>query len=82
MLQDHHPEVVDVIKKRLLHLQKDSAPPLNVISMHGVILATITIMEPSILDVPYRDGSTFKASDDFVRRWVQRHLNWTERKAT
>ena len=81
MLQDRHPEVVDVIKKRLLRLQKDGAP-LNVISMRGVILATITIMEPSILDVPYRDGSTFKASDDFVRRWVQRNLHWTERKAT
>ena len=78
MLQDRHPEVVDVIKKRLLRLQKDGAP-LNVISMRGVILATITIMEPSILDVPYRDGSTFKASDDFVRRWVQRNLHWTER---
>jgi hypothetical protein len=81
MLQDRHPEVVDAIKKRLLHLQKDGAP-LNVITIRGIILATITIMKPSILDVPYRDGSTFKASDDFVRRWVRRHLNWTERKAT
>lgn len=79
--QDRHPEVVDAIKKRLLRLQKDGAP-LNVISICGIILATITIMEPSILDVPYRDGSTFKASDDFVRRWVRRHLNWVERKAT
>jgi hypothetical protein len=81
MLQDRHPEVVDAIKKRLLRLQKDGAP-LNVISIRGIMLSTITIMEPSILDVPYRDGSTFKASDDFVRRWVRRHLNWAERKAT
>ena len=81
MLQDRHPEVVDAIKTRLLRLQKDGAP-LNVISIRGIILATITIMKPSILDVPYCDGSTFKASDDFVRQWVRRHLNWAERKAT
>jgi len=50
--------------------------------MRGIMLAIITIMKPLILKVQYRDGSTFKASDSFVRRWVQRHLNWTERKAT
>ena len=54
MLQDRHPEVVDAIKTRLLRLQKVSAL-LNVISVRGTILATITIMKPSILDVPYCD---------------------------
>ena len=64
ILQDSHPKVVDAIKKRLLHLQKDGAP-LNVILIHGIILLTITVIKPSILDVPYHNGSIFKASDNF-----------------
>ncbi|KAI9448652.1 hypothetical protein F5148DRAFT_988066, partial [Russula earlei] len=76
-----YPDLVEAIKSRLLHLHKDGAP-LNVVTMCGVLLAVITIMKPSILKLPYHDGSTFKSSDDFVRQWVQRHLNWTERKAT
>ena len=50
--------------------------------MRGVILATILHMKPAILDVPYRDGTTFRASDDFVRRWVKKNLSWSIRKAT
>lgn len=30
------------------------------------MLAMIILMKPKILEIPYRDGSTFKASDDFV----------------
>ena len=39
-------------------------------------------LEPKILEVRYRDGSTFKASDSFVRRWARREMNWAQRKAT
>lgn len=39
-------------------------------------------LEPKILEVRYRDGSTFKASDSFVRRWARREMNWARRKAT
>ena len=46
------------------------------------MLATIILMEPRILEIPYCDGSTFKASDDYVRKWVQQNLNWSQRKAT
>ncbi|KAF8193422.1 hypothetical protein BJ912DRAFT_241100 [Pholiota molesta] len=76
-----YPAVCEAIKARLLSLREAGAP-LTVITMRGIMLAVITVMEPSILDLPYRDGSTFKASDQFVRRWVKENLNWVERKAT
>ena len=61
---------------------REHGAPLTVLTMHGVILATITKMNLLILDTRYGDKSTFKASDNFVRTWVRRHLNWGERKAT
>jgi hypothetical protein len=79
--KDKHPDVVDAIKSCLLQLRGNHAP-LTVITMRGVILATVTTMRPEILQAKFGDGSTFKASDTFVRCWVRRHLNWTERKAT
>jgi hypothetical protein len=39
-------------------------------------------MKPEILEAQYKDGSTFKASDSFVRRWVRQEMNWAQRKAT
>jgi hypothetical protein len=39
-------------------------------------------MEPSILQRQFPDGSTFRASDSFVRSWLHRTMSWTRRKAT
>jgi len=61
---------------------REGGAPLTVLTMRGVILATITKMNPLVLETRYGDGSTFKASDNFVRNWARRHLNWAERKAT
>jgi hypothetical protein len=61
---------------------REAGAPMTVITIRGVMLATITIMKPIILELPYRDGSTFKASDTFVRVWARRQLGWAERKAT
>lgn len=55
---------------------------MTVITIRGVILAIITVQKPAILETRFSDGSTFKASDNFVRRWVWQQLSWTEWKAT
>lgn len=39
-------------------------------------------MEPKILEARYKDGSTFKASNNFVHCWAQREMNWAQRKFT
>ena len=46
------------------------------------MLVTIISKAPEILNAPYRDGSSFKASDDFVQKWMRHQLNWSECKAT
>lgn len=37
---------------------------------------------PEILEKVFRDGSTFRASDSFVRGWLHDALEWSPRKAT
>ena len=39
-------------------------------------------MELKILEARYKDGSTFKASDDFVCCWARREMNWAQHKST
>ncbi|KAF4617264.1 hypothetical protein D9613_005664 [Agrocybe pediades] len=76
-----HPDVAKAIEGRLLSLQKANAP-ITVVTIRGIILATITTMKPEMLEARFSDGSTFKASDSFVRAWVKHQLNWVQRKAT
>jgi hypothetical protein len=39
-------------------------------------------LEPEILQRVFKDGSTFKASENYVRRWLHDTLQWSRRKAT
>ena len=55
---------------------------MSVLTVRGVMLATIISKAPEILNAPYHDGATFKASDDFVRKWMRHQLNWSEHKVT
>jgi hypothetical protein len=53
-----HPDVVDVIQKRLLAL-RNAGTQLTVITARGVMLATIIRLAPEILQRKFKDGSTF-----------------------
>lgn len=46
------------------------------------MLGTIIEMEPSILDATFPDGSTFCASDTYVRVWLADAMRWSRRKGT
>jgi hypothetical protein len=46
------------------------------------MLATIIQMNPEILEITFKDGSNFRASDSFVRGWLHKALEWSFRKAT
>ena len=46
------------------------------------MLATIICEKPEILEKKFNDGSTFKASDLFMRAWLHNTMGWSRRKAT
>jgi hypothetical protein len=70
-----------MLKDRLIKLRKTGAP-LTVVTARGIMLATIIQMNPEILKIKFKDGSNFRASDSFVRRWLHNALEWSFRKAT
>jgi hypothetical protein len=73
--------VVEAIKKRLRDL-REAGVPLTVITARGIMLATIIRMAPDILHRKFKDGSTFRASDSFIRSWLHSAMGWSQRKAT
>jgi hypothetical protein len=51
--------------------------------MRGLILGHIHHYRPELLHARVKaDGSFFKCSEAFVKKFVQQHLNWTPRAAT
>jgi hypothetical protein len=46
------------------------------------MVATIIREELEIMQRKFYDGSTFKASDTFIRTWLQSAMGWTRRKGT
>ena len=79
--QSGYPEVVDAIKARLTALRQ-AGVPLTTISTRGILIATIIRMAPEILKRKFHDGSTFRASDNFMRSWLHSAMGWSRRKAT
>ena len=55
---------------------------MSVITARAIMLATILEMEPQILEETFSDGTTFQASDTYVRGWLHDAMNWAPRKAT
>jgi hypothetical protein len=77
----NYPEVVVKIKTRLAALRK-SGVPLTVITARGVMIAVIIREAPEIMERVFNDGSTFRASDTFMRRWLHSAMGWSRRKGT
>lgn len=46
------------------------------------MVATIMSSAPEILEQKFKDGSTFRASESFMRKWLHDTLNWSRRKGT
>ncbi|KAF8805767.1 hypothetical protein BYT27DRAFT_7103781, partial [Phlegmacium glaucopus] len=60
-----YPNVVQEVKDRLLKLHEAGAA-MTVLTVRGVMLALIISRALEILETPYKDGSTFRASNNFV----------------
>jgi hypothetical protein len=79
--QARHPEVVKAIINRLNGL-RDAAAPLTLVTIRGIFVATIMEMAPEIFEQKASDGTKFRCSDSFLRKWLHKTMNWSERKAT
>lgn len=47
----------------------------------AIMLAIILCLQPDIFKKEYKDGTKFRVSESFVRRWLHRQMNWSVRKA-
>ncbi len=76
-----HPALIEDIKATLHKLQGTGAP-LTVVSVRAVLVAKILDLKLEILQHQFKDGSFFRVSDSFVRKWMHDALHWSRRKAT
>ncbi|KAF5321301.1 hypothetical protein D9619_000198 [Psilocybe cf. subviscida] len=77
----NHPEVVDRAKKIIVSIRATGAI-VSVITARGVLLAVVIKQAPDILTKTFTDGSTFRASDSFVRKWLHNALGYSQRQGT
>ncbi|KAL0058651.1 hypothetical protein AAF712_014664 [Marasmius tenuissimus] len=74
-LLDAHPKVNEFIKERLIALCNTKAS-ISLLTVKGVILAMIKTQVPKLLAVTRPDGSTFCASDSWLRKWLAKSILW------
>lgn len=66
----------------LLEKLRAAGTPLTLITMRGVVVATILKMAPEIFEKKRKDSSLFRCSDSWLRNWLHHTMNWSECKAT
>ncbi|KAF4621853.1 hypothetical protein D9613_012075 [Agrocybe pediades] len=76
-----HPEVVETIKSRLLFL-RERGSPISLITARATLVSTILHMKPEILEIKFKDGTSFRASDAFMRKFLHSAMAWSLRKGT
>ena len=55
---------------------------MTVITVRALIIASIIRKKPEILAHTFPDGSHFRASESFIRKFLQRLMGWRIRRAT
>ncbi|KAF8068571.1 hypothetical protein FPV67DRAFT_1448488 [Lyophyllum atratum] len=77
---DAYPDVKKKIEAELT-LLREASVPLTLITIRGVIVAIIDKLAPDLFTHVRADGTRFKCSDSFVRKFL-RKMGWSERRAT
>ena len=72
---------METIQNHLLTLRIAGAP-LSLIAVRAIIVATIQKDKPELFEQTFRDGSTFRVSDNYCRRFLHGTMQWSEQKAT
>jgi hypothetical protein len=68
--------------KTILTSIRSTGAKVTVVTARGILVATILKNAPEILEATFRDGSTFRASESFVRKWLHDTMKWSRRKGT
>lgn len=76
-----YPEVTKTIIEDLRALRAVGVA-LDTMRCRGVIIARITVSCPEIFEATAKDGSKFRCTESWVKKFVHRTLNWTFRRAT
>ncbi|KAJ7744393.1 hypothetical protein B0H16DRAFT_1322171, partial [Mycena metata] len=80
-VQASYPEVVKEIIAQLKDLRTAGAP-LSLATVRCIIIAIIEEQAPDIFGRQFKDGSKFRVSDSFCRKFLDKTLAWSMRKAT
>jgi hypothetical protein len=80
-MQAMYPAVVETIRNRLIVL-RDASSPITLVTVRGIFVATILDMAPEVFEKVAEDGSSFRCSDSYLRRWLHETMRWALRRAT
>ena len=76
-----HPDVIDTIVKDLRML-RTVGTALDITRCRGLIIAHLHNAIPHIFDQVAKDGSSFRAMESWVKKFLSEHLHWSFRRAT
>ncbi|EKM82903.1 hypothetical protein AGABI1DRAFT_125369 [Agaricus bisporus var. burnettii JB137-S8] len=76
-----YPEVQNKIHHQLTSL-RGAGVPLTTVTVRALMIAIITEGAPEIYEHVRSDGSKFKCSEAFVRKFLHNSIGWSERHAT
>ena len=62
-------DIVDAITDRLEHLREASAL-VTLVTVRSIVVATILKMAPKIFERHAKDGTSFRCSDSYLRKWL------------
>ncbi|KAG6823665.1 hypothetical protein H0H92_009493, partial [Tricholoma furcatifolium] len=77
---DSHPNVKKIINNQL-RLFREAKMALTLVTIRGIIVAVIQKEAPDLFLRIRKDGTRFKCTDSWVRKYLH-NLGWTERRAT
>lgn len=61
---------------------REARLPLTLVTIRGLLIAHLEHFAPKIFTTPSHDGTLFRCSEVFVRKFIKRSLNWTIRAST
>ncbi|KAJ6468789.1 hypothetical protein C8R45DRAFT_837619, partial [Mycena sanguinolenta] len=61
---------------------RTAGAPLSLATVRCVIIALINERAPELFEQRFKDGSTFRASDSFCRKFLDKTVAWSLRKGT
>lgn len=76
-----YPDVISVIVKDLCMLRK-AGTALDITRCRGLIIAHLQNAIPHIFDHIAKDGSSFRCTESWVKKFLFEHLHWSFRRAT